>query len=78
MRRCFLRSAILILLAVTLTVSAFAIPSDPLSGGSSIVGDEYIPDFDASIENSYFTGTLRVRSSCVEMVKKMEDTMKIK
>ncbi len=72
MRRCFLRSAILILLAATLTVSTFALPSDPLSGGSAIVGDEYIPDFDASIDNSFFTGTLQVSSSCVEMVKKME------
>lgn len=72
MRRCFLRSAFLILLAAALTVSAFAIPSDPLSGGSAIVGDEYIPDFDSSIDNPYFTGTLRISPSCVEMLKKME------
>ena len=72
MKRCFLRSAILIILVVTLTLSAFAIPSDPLSGGSAIVGDEYIPDFDSSLDNPYFTGTLRVTPSCVEMLKEME------
>ncbi len=72
MRRCFLRTAVLVLLAAALTVSAFALPTDPLSGGSIIVGDEYIPDFDSSIDNPYFTGTLRVSPSCVEMLKEME------
>ena len=72
MKRSFLRIAIVILLTAALTVSAFAIPENPMFGGSSIVGEEYIPDVGSTLDNPYFVGTLRITSSCVEMLKTME------
>lgn len=73
MRRYFLRSILLVILAVAVTISTFAAPPpDPLAGGSTIVGDDYIPDFNSSIDNAYFSGTLKISASAVEMLKAME------
>lgn len=66
---------ILLLLTMIAAVSVSAVaapPPDPLAGGSTIVGDHYIPDFSTSIDNPYFTGRLKISSSCVEMLKAME------
>lgn len=73
MRRRLTITLILLLLVAALTVSALAVvPPDPLSGGSTVVGDTYTPDFNTSINNPYFSGTLRISAAGVEMIKAME------
>ena len=73
MRRSVIRSILLLVLVAAVTISSFAAPPpDPLAGGSTIVGDSYTPDFNTTIDNSYFTGTLKTSASAVEMLKSME------
>lgn len=72
MRRRLIRILLILLLAISITISAFAIPADPLAGGSTIVGDNYTPDFSSPIDNPFFTGVLKTSESCIEMLKAME------
>jgi len=72
MRRNLFRTLILVVLTVSVTISALAIPADPLAGGSTFVGDEYTPDFSTPIDNPYFIGVLKTSAYCIEMLKAME------
>lgn len=72
MRRYIVHILLAAMLILALSISCFAIESDPLAGGTAQ------PDFsvsDSSVPtriNPYFTGTLKTSASCIEMLKDME------
>jgi len=73
MKRYVICLVLLLSLIAAVSISAVAAPPpDPLAGGSTIVGDSYTPNFDTTIDNPYFIGTLKTSASCVEMLKAME------
>ena len=73
MKRYVICILLLLTMIAAVSISAVAAPApDPLAGGSTIVGDNYTPDFNTTIHNPYFIGSLKTSSSCVEMLKAME------
>lgn len=72
MRHWFMRIILLVAIIAAISISVLALPDDPLAGGSTIVGDEYTPDYTNPVENEYFNGILKSSSSCIEMLKAME------
>lgn len=74
MRRYFILIVCILVMVTSacIVVSADVIPPDPLAGASTIVGEDYTPNYSEPVENEYFTGSLKTSSSCIEMLKALE------
>lgn len=72
MRRNFIHILLVVLLLSALTITAFAIESDPLAGGSTQPDMTVTVPTGSSAFNPYFAGTLKTSAACIEMLKDME------
>lgn len=72
MKRYFVHTLLVVFLILLLSISVFAIHSDPLAGGMPQF-DDFISDSNtAPAYNPYFAGTLKTSAECIEMLKDME------